>query len=75
MTYQTNPMAPWYPLDAPLTPWDPLALSIDPLGSLNRSHWLIELLRSPQLAYKSSEDPLNVPVDPNGHLTLPPLTP
>ena len=24
-THQTNPMAPWDPLDALLTPWDPLA--------------------------------------------------
>ena len=24
-THQTNPMAPWHPLDALLTPWDPLA--------------------------------------------------
>ena len=24
-THQTNPMAPWDPLDALSTPWDPLA--------------------------------------------------
>ena len=24
-THQTNPMAPWDPLDALLTPWNPLA--------------------------------------------------
>ena len=41
------------PLDAPLTPWDPLAQTIDPLGPLNRLLGLIELLKSPQLAFKS----------------------
>ena len=50
------------PRDAPL----------DPLGPLNRSLRLIELLISPQLPYKSSEDPSNVAIDLMGHLTPPP---
>ena len=52
-THQTNPMAPWHPLDALLTPWDPLGPPgnppIDPLRPINRSLGLIALLRSPQL--------------------------
>ena len=64
-THQTNPMAPWNPLDAPL----------DPLGPLNRSLRLIELLISPQLPYKSSAESSNVAADSMGHLTLPPWTP
>ena len=46
-TSETNPMAPRDPLDAPF----------DPLGSLSRSLDLIELLRPPQLPFKSSVDP------------------
>ena len=30
-THQTNPMAPWDPLDAPLNPWDALPC-LDPQG-------------------------------------------
>ena len=67
-THQTNPMAQGNPLDAPLTPGTP----IDPLRPLNRSLGLNELLRSPQLPFKSSKDPSNVVVDPVGHLTPPP---
>ena len=44
-THQTNPMAPWDPLDALLTPWDPLGPPgnprIDPLRPINRSLGLI----------------------------------
>ena len=36
---------------------------------INRSFGFIELLRSPQPPYKSSEDPSNVAVDPMGHPT------
>ena len=39
---------------------------------INRCFGFIELLRSPQPPYKSSEDPSNVDVDPMGHLTPPP---
>ena len=46
-TSETNPMAPRDPLDAPF----------DPLRSLSRSLDLIELLRPPQLPFKSSVDP------------------
>ena len=42
-THQSNPMAPWDPLDALLTPWDPLAPPIAPLGPLKRSLGLIDL--------------------------------
>ena len=48
-----------------LTPWDPL----------NSSPGLIELLKSPQLPYKSLEDPSNVTVDPRGNLAPPPWPP
>ena len=61
--------APWDPLDAPLTPWDPPPL---PPGTPNRSLGLIELQKSPQLPYKSSENPSNVAVDPMGQITPPP---
>ena len=41
-THQTNPMAPWDPLDAPSTPWDPLP-PLSPPGTPNWSLGLIEL--------------------------------
>ena len=41
-THQTNPMAPWDPLDAPLDPQGLPAPPIDPLGPLNRSLGLME---------------------------------
>ena len=44
-THQTNPMAPWDPLDALPTPWDHLAPQIDPLIPINRFLGLIALLR------------------------------
>ena len=43
-THQTNPMAPWDPLDALSTPWDPLDPLIHPLRPINRSLGLIALL-------------------------------
>ena len=43
-THQTNPMAPWDPLDALSAPWDPLAPPIDPLRPINRSLGLIACL-------------------------------
>ena len=49
-----------WPMGSPRRPPNPLALPINPLGRLNRSLGLIEVLRSPQLPYKSSEDPSNV---------------
>ena len=61
------------------TPWDLLDVPIEPLGPprppwtpKHRSLALIELLRSPQLPYKSSEDSSNVAADIMGHLTPPP---
>ena len=30
-THQTNPMAPWDPLDALLTPWDPEVEFVTPV--------------------------------------------
>ena len=67
-----QPDGPNGSLDAPLDPLGPrYPPPLDPLP-LNRSLGLIELLRSPQLPFKSSEDPSNVSVDPVGHLTPPP---
>ena len=71
-TCQTNLMAPGDPLDAPLDPLGPPGPPIDPQWPLNRSLGLIELLRSPHLLFKSSEEPSNVTVEPMGHLTHPP---
>ena len=63
-THQTNPMAPWDPLDALSTPWDPLAPPIDPLRPINRSLGLIALLRSPQLPHKSHSPSTPSPMSP-----------
>ena len=54
-----------------LTPLGPPGPPIEPLRPLNSSPGLIELLKSPQLPYKSLEDPSNVIADPVEHLTLP----
>ena len=62
-----QPNGPGDPLDAPLEPLGAPGPPIDPLRHLNRSPGLIELLKSPQLPYKSLEDPSNVAVDPMGH--------
>ena len=43
-THQTNPMAPWDPLDAPLDPLGLPAPPTDPLGPLNMS---LGLMASP----------------------------
>ena len=65
-THQTNPMAPWHPLDALLTPWDPLGPPgnppIDPLRPINRSLGLI--LRLPQLPHKSHSPSSLSPLSP-----------
>ena len=66
------------PLCPPLTAWDPLPRPPPPHRSCrtpNRSLGLIELLRSPQLPIKASEDQSNVAFDPMRHLTPPPLKP
>ena len=51
-----------------LTPWDPHRTPQTP----KQLSWVIELLKSPQLPYKSLEDPSNVAVDPRGNLAPPP---
>ena len=71
-TPQTNPSAQWDPLDVSLNPLGLPAPPHRPLGPLKRSLGLIELKKSPQLHYLSSEDPSNFPVDPMGHLNPPP---
>ena len=71
-THQTKLMAPWAPLDVPLDPLGPPGPPHQPPMTLKQVSWLIELLRSPHLLFKSSETPSNVTVDPTGHLTHPP---
>ena len=68
-----QPDGPMGSLGCPLDPLGPPGNPpIHPLRPMNRSLGLIELLKSPQLPYKSTEDPLNVAVDPMGYLTPPP---
>ena len=62
--------SPRYTLD-PLRPPGPSPPHRSPRTPRNRFLGLIELLRSPQLPFKSSEDPSNVAVDPVGGLTPP----
>ena len=38
-THQTNPLAPWDPLDALLTPWDPLATPHQPPQTHKQVSW------------------------------------
>ena len=62
------------PVGSPRCPPWPQGPPINPQWPLNRSVGLIELLRSPHLLFKSSEDPSNVAVDPMGQLTPRPWT-
>ena len=66
-------MAPWDPLDAPLDPQGLPAPPIDPLGPLNRSLGLIELLSSPQLPQKSHSPSTPSPMSPR-HTVTPVIT-
>ena len=71
-THKTNWMAQGDPLYAPLDPLGIPGPPYRPPQTPKQVSWPHRLLRSPELHYKSSEDPSNVAADPMEHLTHPP---